>query len=250
MINIAVLGAGRMGRQITQVVHERPDCEVTGIWSRREEGPLQSGNLSLVLENADVAIDFTLPAATDKILDAMIERNIPLVCGVSGLDSRQTGRLRDAAESIAILHDRNMSMGIALLARFVAEAGEALGPEFEAEIHETHHIHKIDAPSGTALQLGERLAASRGQILADVYQFVEGNNSPGKSSDTIRFFSERRGEIPGDHSVIFRSGGETISLHHSVSDRRIFAEGAVAAARFLAEKSRGYFCMADVLNLR
>jgi 4-hydroxy-tetrahydrodipicolinate reductase len=151
----------------------------------------------------------------------------------------------DAANNIPILYDRNMSLGIAVMQQIVQLAGPALGDQFEAEIHETHHIHKIDAPSGTALKLGEALAASRGQIFSGVYHY-NANHLPVKGD--IHFEVDRRNEIPGEHTVRFKSANETLSVTHEVTDRRVFAVGAIRAARWLLARPPGLYTMRDVVT--
>jgi 4-hydroxy-tetrahydrodipicolinate reductase len=202
--------------------------------------------LASVLALADVAIDFTLAAATDQIIAAAINANIPLVCGVSGLTAESRQHMHDAARKIQILYDRNMSLGVAVMQQLVHLAGSTLGKQFEAEIHETHHVHKIDAPSGTALHLGETLAASRGQNFADVYHYDEdGDSSPGTGN--IHFEVTRRGEIPGEHTVVLKSADEALSLTHKVTDRRVFASGAVKAAQWLVTQKPGLYSLQDLL---
>ena len=176
-------------------------------------------------------IDFSLPEALDTVLAAALEHGVPLVCGVSGLSDAQLKALDEASSTIAVVYDRNMSLGIAVLENLVREAARALGDGFEAQIHETHHVHKVDAPSGTALKLGEAIAEVRGVDPA-----------------SISYESERRGEVPGDHEVILASATERLTLAHSVTTRRVFADGALHAARWVAGRSPGMFTMHDVLE--
>ena len=163
---IAILGRGRMGREIQSCLAESDELQLAGIWVRNraseESGTehLESDSLAFVLSIAHVAVDFTLAAVTDQIIDAVTEAKVPLVCGVSGLTDITLQHMAEAAMGIPILYDRNMSHGVAVLQKLVRLAGAALGDQFEAEIHETHHVHKIDAPSGTALQLGESLPSA------------------------------------------------------------------------------------------
>jgi len=246
-----------MGRQILQVIGDRNDCDVAGVWARRSGNSGKLGNISTnanladLLASADIAVDFTLPAATDEILNAAVAVDIPLVCGVSGLSEPQLAHLRDAASRIPILYDRNMSFGIALLTDLVRRAAKSLGSEFSAEIHETHHVHKKDAPSGTALLLGEALADGRGESFDDVYHY---DGASDKTDDqhappvgAIEFKVTRKGEVPGDHTVVFSTASERVSLAHSVADRRVFAQGAVIAALWLKSRRPGQYRMADIL---
>jgi len=249
---IAVLGYGRMGHEIQSCIEESEDLQMASIWVRDDSiddsgSPcVQSMDLTAVLAPADVAIDFTLPAATDQVIDAVTDAHVPLVCGVSGLteDSRQ--HIADVSKEIPILYDRNMSFGVAVMQQLVRLAGSNLGEQFEAEIHETHHVQKIDAPSGTALQLGETLAASRGQNFADVYHYDEDDDSLPVRGD-IQFKVERCGEVPGEHTVLLKSTDEVMSLTHSVTDRRVFAVGAIRAARWLVTQSPGLYSLQDLV---
>lgn len=251
---IAILGYGRMGREIQSCVAESEDLQVASLWMRdgsaddNDTPYVRSTSLASVLAPADVAIDFTLPTATDQVIAAAIEADIPLVCGVSGLTAESRQRMHDAAKIIPILYDRNMSLGIAVMQQFLQLAGATLGGQFEAEIHETHHEHKIDAPSGTALQLGETLAASRGQDFADVYHYDEAGDSAPTSGD-IHFEVTRRGEVAGEHTVILRSDDETLSMTHEVTDRRVFASGATKAARWLVTQPPGLYSLQDLMQV-
>jgi 4-hydroxy-tetrahydrodipicolinate reductase len=250
LLKIAVLGAGRMAREILQVIQDNEQCETSGIWARSAEGlpeALVSSDLASVLAAADLAIDFTLAEATSVVIRELLIAGKPLVCGVSGLSEKQMTEIEDASGRIPLLYDRNMSYGIAVLTRLLQQTGNAFSSDFVAEIHETHHRNKKDAPSGTALLLGETLAASRGQSFADVYHYDPGGEEA-CPTDAIRFFASREGEVPGDHKVIFRNAGESVQLSHSVTDRRVFAEGAVKAALWLTTRPRGRYRMLDVLG--
>ena len=258
MLKIAVLGAGRMARGILEVIDENDRCQASGVWVRNAEkaGDFRnslkqkdipvSSDLAAVLADADIAIDFTLAEANAAVVENVLAANLPLVCGVSGLDDAQTKALLATSARIPLLYDRNMSYGIALMKRLLRDAGASLSDGFEAEIHESHHRHKKDAPSGTALLLGETLAAARGREFSDVYHYdPDGGATP---EGSIRFVVTREGEIPGDHKIIFRGESETLEFSHSVADRRVFAEGAVRAALWLAGKPAGLYQMSDVLN--
>ena len=213
-----------MGQGIAASIEAADHLALAGIWKRGED-------LESIVAAADVVIDFSLPEATAEVLAAAIRHETPVVCGVSGLSDSQLAGLRDAAGKIPLVYDRNMSLGVAVLERAVADAARALGAEFDVEISETHHVHKKDAPSGTALKLGEAIAAARGD--ADTTAF--------------RFTSERVGEVPGDHEVIMRSATETLTFAHSVTTRQVFVDGALRAAQWVADKRPGYFTMSDVL---
>lgn len=213
-----------MGRTIAESIEQQPDLELAGIWTRDRE-------LDKVVNAADVVIDFSLPEGTVEVLAGVVRHRKPLVCGVSGLDSAQMLLLDQAATRIPVVYDRNMSLGIAVLQRAVRDAAASLGPEFDVEISETHHIHKKDAPSGTALKLGEAIADARGE--------------PG--TGTVRFEVERRGNVPGDHQVVMSSLTERLTFAHSVTTRQVFADGALRAARWVVGQSPGRYRIRDVL---
>jgi len=213
-----------MGLAVAESVRAADDLELAGIWRRGEA-------LDTLLADSDVLIDFSLPEATATVAAAAAAGGVPLVCGVSGLGEAARAALHKASRAIPIVYDRNMSLGIAVLENLVRAAVLALGNTFSVEVHETHHVHKIDAPSGTALKLGEAIAQTRGIDPADIH-----------------YESERRGEVPGDHEVILASTTERLSLAHSVTTRQVFADGALAAARWIAGKSAGLFTMHDVLE--
>ncbi len=246
-----------MGRELLQAIAADPGLQLAGVWMRGEDrladirhdlpgGAITGGDLDAVLEAADVAVDFTLPGATPIVIDAALRKSRPLVSGVSGLGDAVMARMREAASSIPVFHDRNMSFGVAVLSELVRRAGAALGPEFAAEIHETHHVHKVDAPSGTALKLGEALADARGQDFADVYRFGGNEVPPRSSAAEILFSAVREGENPGEHTVILRSAAESLTLAHKAHDRRVFALGALRAARWLTRQQPGLYGMRDL----
>jgi len=224
MIRVAVAGAGRMGKAIAHGLDSQPDMVLAGIWGRGDD-------LDALVTNADVVVDFSLPEATDLVVDTAVRHGKSLVCGVSGLDEARLGKIEDGAKLVPVVYDRNMSLGIAVLDRLVSEAAASLGKDFEIEISEVHHVHKVDAPSGTALKLGEAIAKARGE---------EGTGS-------IRFESERRGEVPGDHEVVMRSPTERLTFAHSVTTRQVFVDGAIRAARWVVGRPAGLYRMADVL---
>jgi 4-hydroxy-tetrahydrodipicolinate reductase len=217
-LNVAVLGSGRMGNTVARVLDESEDCLVAGIWRRDEPDSLVD-----LLESADVAIDFTLPDASEVIVRSAVVTSTPLVCGVTGLDANGMAALSDAATEIPLLYDRNMSLGIAIMTDLIRRTSAALGSDFSAEILETHHIHKQDAPSGTAIALQNAIA---------------------KQSVTIE--SKREGDVIGKHRVRFVSAMETLEFEHDVSDRDVFARGAVSAARWLVHQPVGLYDMTDI----
>jgi 4-hydroxy-tetrahydrodipicolinate reductase len=224
VIRVAVAGAGRMGKAIARGLESQTDMRLVGNWGRGDD-------LDALVREADVVIDFSLPEATAEVVAAVLRHDKPLVCGVSGLDEQQLARINEAAESLPVVYDRNMSLGIAVLDRAVRDAAASLGMAFEVDISEVHHVHKADAPSGTALKLGEAIAAARGE----------------QGTGSVRFASERRGEVPGDHDVVMSSPTERLTFAHSVTTRQVFADGALRAARWVIGRPAGLYRMGDVL---
>ncbi len=224
MIRATVTGAGRMGLSIQRLADSRSDIDVIHLWARGDD-------LDAALSDSDVIIDFSLPEATLEVCARNAAHRKPMICGVSGLADKHMAALRAASESVPVLYDRNMSVGIAMLDAAVRDVGRSLGNGFGIRIEETHHVHKKDAPSGTALKLGDSLIDA-GAVA---------------SHDDIDYHSKRRGEVPGDHSVIFESATERLEFSHSVSTRDVFAEGALRAALWVIDKPPGWYSMRDVL---
>jgi 4-hydroxy-tetrahydrodipicolinate reductase len=224
MIRVAIAGKGRMGQAIAAGLGQHDDMELAGLWGKGDD-------LDELVANSDVIIDFSLPDGTAQVLDAVVRHRKPLVCGVSGLDDVLLANLDKAATRVPVLYDRNMSLGIAVLERTVREAAASLGMDFSVEIAEVHHVHKKDAPSGTALKLGEAIAEARGE----------------QGTGSVELSSERRGEVPGDHEVVMSSPTERLTFAHSVTTRQVFADGAIRAARWVIGQDKGRFTMSDVL---
>lgn len=214
-----------MGQAIRQSVELADDLSLAGIWARGE-------SLDDVLAVADVLIDFSLPEANSEILAALASRPIPYVCGVSGLSTAQLTAIESVAQQVSVVFDRNMSQGVTVLNDVVKRVAAALGAEFNVEIHETHHTQKLDSPSGTALKLADSIAAARGLDT---------------KAAGIKFEVERRGDVPGEHSVILTSPTERLSFNHSVATRQVFVDGALRAARWAVQRDPGLYDMSDVL---
>jgi len=201
---------GRMGQAIAAAVAEDPD-------------------FTLDPDHGDVLVDFSSSAALQASLDRAVSAGVPILIGTTGLDDLADQRIAAAAEEIAVLRAANTSLGIAVLADLVERAAAVLGPEWDVAIQDVHHAKKVDAPSGTALALGD--AVSRG-----------------RSTSKIGFASIRGGSVPGDHDVLFLGPEERLILSHRAESRAIFARGALAAARFLAGKPAGLYTMRDVID--
>lgn len=251
---LSVLGAGRMGQEILGCLDDdAAQWQLAGLWLRAGSPKVsfaavdvQSDDLDTVLANADIAVDFSLPDATTAILDAAVAAKVPLVCGVSGLDKAALERMAEASQQIPVFYDRNMSIGIALLRQAVADAARILGTDAAVTVHDLHHEKKLDAPSGTALMLGEALAAARGQEFGQVMRYAEDGPVTDAEEGEICFEVRREGLHPGTHRVEFRAEAETISYSHAVSDRRVFARGALRAAKWLLERPPGLYNMQDL----
>jgi len=244
-----------MGQAIAQAIDSQDDLHLMHMWVRdeRQAGKLSispdvaSSDLDHIAAVSDVLIDFSLPAALAEVAQAAVRYKKPLVSGVSGLDDSQLSSLDDVAAVVPVVYDRNMSVGVAVLKELVQAAAASLGPAFEAEIHETHHIHKKDAPSGTALKLGEAVADARNQDFREVACYAPQEGAGAPSAGDIHFKVERRGEVAGDHSVRFRSATELLHLSHNVTTRQVFADGALRAARWVVGQDPGRYQMKDVL---
>jgi 4-hydroxy-tetrahydrodipicolinate reductase len=198
---------------------------------------------------SDVLIDFTAPGALEATLDAACEGRAAIVIGTTGLEPRHHAMIDTAAKTIPILQAANTSLGVALLCRLVEDAARALGPDWDIEIAELHHRHKVDAPSGTALALGEAAARGRGIVLAAASERGRDGADSVRKPGNIGFSSLRGGTAAGDHIVLFAGEGERIELGHRAENRGIFARGALRAASWLAGKPVGRYAMDDVLGL-
>ena len=218
---------GRMGKAIAAAVAEDPRFAI-------DQG------------HGDVLVDFSVPTALQQSLDRAVSAAIPILIGTTGLDDLAGERIAAAAKDIAVLRAANTSLGVALLADLVERAAEVLGPEWDIEIAETHHRMKADAPSGTALMLGEAAARGRGGPLSA----ERGRDGVGlrRERGSIGFASLRGGSVAGDHDVMFLGPDERVILSHRAENRMVFARGAVAAAQFLVGKPAGLYSMRDVIG--
>lgn len=197
-------------------------------------------------DHGDVLVDFSAPAALAKSLERAVSANLPILVGTTGLDEKDLERIDEAAKQVAVLRAANTSLGIALLAELVERAARVLGPDWDIEIAETHHRMKVDAPSGTALLLGQ--AAARGRNIE--LKAERGRDGAGlkRESGAIGFASIRGGTVAGDHDVLFLGPDERLILSHRSESRMIFARGALAGARFLVGKAAGLYSMQDVIG--
>lgn len=242
MTRIGIIGSqGRMGQAIAAAIADAGEDFAGGVD--------KDGDVSAIAAHADILIDFSSPGALEGNLDAAIAAKLPIVVGTTGLEERHHWLIDAAAASIPVLQTGNTSLGVTLLAHLVREAASRLGEDWDIEIVETHHRMKVDAPSGTALLLGEAAAQGREVTLAD--HAVRGRDGiTGKrEAGTIGFASLRGGTVAGDHTVHFLADNERLSLSHLAENRGIFARGAVRAAQWLVGKEPGRYTMPEVLGL-
>ena len=266
ILNIAVAGSsGRMGRALLATVMKDPDLhlqaalEMDGSPYLGKDVSELTGDLGSVvitdnfpaaLPGCDVLIDFTQPEGTIKHLSVCRAEGIKMVIGTTGFSAEQKEVLKEASEDIALVVAPNMSVGVNVTFKLLDIAAKVLGEDYDIEIVEAHHRHKVDAPSGTALHMGEIVAKATGSSLSEVAIYGREGVTGERSSRTIGFSTIRGGDIVGDHTVMFAGTGERIEISHKASNRATFTSGALRAARFLADKDKGLFDMQDVLGLR
>ncbi|HVB84971.1 MAG TPA: 4-hydroxy-tetrahydrodipicolinate reductase [Rhodanobacteraceae bacterium] len=260
-LRLVVNGAsGRMGRAVLDraradarwqvaagIVSAGSALEGQPIGGIEAPGAARYGTRFPVLDAVAVVIDFSTPAGLAAALDACLQARVPLVTGTTGLDATLEARLDAAAATIPLLRAANFSLGVALLTRLLRSAAAAL-PDWDLEILEAHHARKQDAPSGTALALGQAAAAARGVALADVAA-ISRTNSPGaRRAGSIGFASIRAGDIVGEHTALLAGPGERLELTHRADDRAIFARGALSAAAWLAGRAPGSYALEAVFD--
>jgi len=267
MTRVAVVGAaGRMGKTLITALEdaeglklaaatEQPDSTLVGVDAGElsgigKNGVVLSHSLTKVVDAFDVVIDFTSPAATMIHLDICRQHGKAMVIGTTGLDETQKARIADAAKDIGIVFAPNMSVGVNLCLRLLQLAAEVMGEEADIEIIEAHHRHKVDAPSGTALRMGEVVAEALGRDLNEVAVYGREGQTGARERQTIGFETIRAGDVVGEHTVWFATEGERVEIAHKASSRMTFAKGAVRAAAWLGGRDKGLYDMQDVLGLR
>lgn len=256
-----------MGRAVASLLLEdaQENLELAAAWSRKgspqvgadmatlvgqpASGVVVSDDLQAVLGESDVLIDFTRPDFTLEAAAACAVAGKPLVSGTTGMLENQLESLREYAGAIAILHAPNMSVGVNLLLFALGEVARRTGEEFDAEIVESHHRHKVDAPSGTAIALGEVIAGQRNHALKDIADFGRHGREGERQRGRIGFHSIRAGEIVGEHDVRLVSAGEELRLGHTAFRREAFAAGALRAAAWIRTRQPGLYSMRDLLEL-
>lgn len=248
-MKIGIIGSkGRMGAALQTAIIEAGHSPAGGV-DADNDSDSDSGALIALAQASDVLIDFSAPAALEANLNAAITTATPMVIGTTGLEERHHWLIDSAAETIAVLQTGNTSLGVNMLAYLVREAAARLGDDWDIEIAEMHHRHKVDAPSGTALLLGEAAAAGRGVDLRDVSDRGRDGITGARKPGDIGFVSLRGGSVAGDHTVILASDEERMELTHRAENRMIFARGAIRAAEWLRDRDNGRYAMTDVLGL-
>jgi 4-hydroxy-tetrahydrodipicolinate reductase len=242
MARIGIIGSeGRMGRALVEAIAHAGQVHAGGID--------QGGDPLALARACDVLVDFSSPHALEANLDAACAANVPIVVGTTGLEERHHFLCDDAAQKVGVLQTGNFSLGVNMMAWLVREAASRLGEDWDIEVVETHHRMKVDAPSGTALLLGEAAAQGRGISLADRSERGRDGITGARGLGNIGFAALRGGSVAGDHTVHFLTDNERIAFSHHAENRGIFAKGAVRAAAWLLGKPAGRYSMTEVLGL-
>jgi 4-hydroxy-tetrahydrodipicolinate reductase len=265
MLNVAIAGAGgRMGRTLVEAVLASSTCRLTGVLDQagsallgadagaalgQTTGVVITSDLTSGLRGADVLIDFTRPEGTLAHLAVCRSLGVRAVIGTTGFTPDQRDQLAAHAQHLALVVAANMSVGVNVMLRLLAQATTALGPGYDIEVLEAHHKHKVDAPSGTALAMGEVLAQARGVSLATHGVFARHGHTGERATGSIGFATVRGGDLVGEHTVLFAGTGERIEITHKSSSRANYADGSLRAAHFVAQQGPGLYGMADVLGL-
>ncbi len=267
MRRVAVTGAaGRMGRTLIQAINETDQVTLGAAFERAgisligsdagelagvgKLGVLVADDVTAHIDAFDVLIDFSVPEATLQSVAACQGAGKQLVIGTTGFEQDALKAIHRAAVDVAILMAPNMSVGVNVVFRLIEQAAVALGDEVDIEVIEAHHRHKIDAPSGTAVRMGEILAGALDRNLSDVAVYGREGITGERDRQTIGFQSIRGGDIVGEHTVVFAGSGERIEITHRAHSRMNFAQGALRAVQFLADKPNGLFDMQDLLGFR
>ena len=266
MMKIAIAGAsGRMGRMLIETVLAADDAELVGALDREgspalghdagaflgcETGVKITADLDAALANAQYLIDFTRPEGTLAHLAAAQKHGVKMIVGTTGFSDADKARLAEGAEHVAVVFAPNMSVGVNATFKLLEIAAKILNTGYDIEIIEAHHRHKVDAPSGTALRMGEVVADALGRDLKACAVYGREGVTGERDPSTIGFATVRGGDIVGDHTVLFAGIGERIEITHKSSSRLSYAQGSLRAARFLAQHETGLFDMQDVLGLR
>ena len=265
-MKIAIAGAsGRMGRMLIEAVLNDSDAQLVGALDRagspqlgqdagaflgKETGIKLSDDLDAVFAQADCLIDFTRPEGTIAHVEAALRHDVKLVIGTTGFTDEQKATLHAVADKLGIVFSANMSVGVNVTLKLLEFAAQHFSQGYDIEIIEAHHRHKVDAPSGTALMMGEVVAGALGRSLDDCAVYGRHGVTGERDPSTIGFSAIRGGDIVGDHTVLFAGIGERIEITHKSASRVSYAQGALRAVRFLSGRGAGLFDMQDVLGLR
>lgn len=265
-LKIAIAGAsGRMGRMLIEAIQNAPDTTLSGAvdipqspfigtdagqFLGKPAGISIESDLEKGLANSDFLIDFTRPEGTLNHLEYCASHGIKMIIGTTGFDDAGKAAIRAAAEKTAIMFAPNMSVGVNVTFKLLEMAAKSFSEGYDIEIVEAHHRFKVDAPSGTALKMGEVIAGALGRDLNDVAVYAREGVTGERDPSSIGFATIRGGDIVGDHTVLFAGIGERIEISHKSSSRASYAAGSLRAARFLANKATGLYDMQDVLGLR
>jgi 4-hydroxy-tetrahydrodipicolinate reductase len=265
-ISIAVAGAsGRMGQMLIEAVRAADDCVLSGAldiaaspaighdagaFAGQTTGVLITADIAQGLKNSRVLIDFTRPEGTMAHLAVCRANGVAMVIGTTGFTDSQKTEIAQVAKHIPIMMAPNMSVGVNVTLKLLEMAAKALATGYDIEIIEAHHRHKVDAPSGTALKMGEVIAGALGRDLKDCAVYAREGVTGERDPSSIGFATIRGGDIVGDHTVLFAGTGERIEITHKSSSRSTYAQGSLRAARFLAGQKAGLFDMFDVLGLK
>ena len=263
---IAIAGAsGRMGQMLVDAVRAADDCHLAaaldradspaigqdaGAFGGQSTGVLISPDMEAGLAHSKFLIDFTRPEGTMAHLAVCRRLGVAMVIGTTGFSEAQKAEIAEAAKDIPIMLAPNMSVGVNVTLKLLELAAKAMATGYDIEIIEAHHRHKVDAPSGTALKMGEVIAQAQGRTLADCAVYTREGITGERDPSSIGFATIRGGDIVGDHTVLFAGTGERIEISHKSSSRATYAQGSLRAVRFLAAKQNGMFDMFDVLGLR
>ena len=254
-----------MGRMLIETVLNDPEATLTGALDRvgspqlgqdagaflgRQTGITLTDDIDQVFAQSDYLIDFTRPEGTMAHIEAAQRHNVKLVIGTTGFDNEQKAQLRAAAQKVAIMFSANMSVGVNVTMKLLEFAARHFATGYDIEIIEAHHRHKVDAPSGTALAMGEVIAGALGRNLEECAVYAREGVTGERDPSTIGFSAIRGGDIVGDHTVLFAGIGERIEITHKSASRQSYAQGALRAVRFLASRPSGLYDMQDVLGLR
>lgn len=266
MLKVVIAGAsGRMGQALLEGIFADVELQLHGAIDRadsprighdagepfgRVTGVKIVADIAAALNGADVLVDFTRPEASMEYLAACEKAGVKLVMGTTGFSPEQKHQIEATSEKIAVVFAPNMSVGVTLLINLVQAAAKVLADGYDVEIIEAHHRHKVDAPSGTALRLGEAAASALGRDLQSCAVYGREGVTGERDANTIGFATVRGGDVVGDHTVLFAGTGERVELTHKASSRATFALGALRAAKYLDDKRTGLFDMQDVLGLK